>query len=69
VDIADQAQKEIERREAFAQQQRAPVAPVGETSANECQECGLEIPSARQLAIPGTQHCTECAGMIERGLL
>lgn len=69
MDIADQAQNEIERVAELAVTHRAAVAPVGETSANECQECGLEIPSARQLAIPGTQHCTECAGMIERGLL
>jgi len=66
-DNADIAQVEIERQEARLLTQRARTAPVGEVSASECQECGLEIPSARQVAIPGTQHCAECAGLIERG--
>lgn len=34
-------------------------------SANECIDCGLLIPSARQIAIPGVQHCVECAARLE----
>lgn len=34
-------------------------------SAQECMDCGLSISSARQLAIPGCQLCTECAGYAE----
>jgi len=65
-DNADIAQIEIERQEARVLAHRAQTAPVGEVSASECLECGLEIPGARQVAIPGTQHCAECAGLIER---
>lgn len=66
-DVADQAQREIERVDALPLQ-RAAVAPVLIESADLCQECGLEIPSRRQIAVPGTQHCTECASYFERGL-
>lgn len=69
MDIVDHAQRELERSDALAQQHRARVAPVGDVSAEECRECGFSIPEARQLAVPGTQHCTECAALIERGLL
>lgn len=69
MDIADQAQPEIDRFSDQATKRRAPVAPLGAVGTSECQECGLEIPPARQLVVPGTQHCTECAGLIERGLI
>ena len=35
-------------------------------SAQDCMDCGLAIPSARQLAVPGCQYCTECADRLER---
>ena len=39
-------------------------------SAHECVECGNEIPERRRQSIAGTQHCTECAGFLQRrGLL
>ena len=66
-DNADIAQVEIERQEARLLTQRARTAPVGQVSASECQECGLEIPGARQIAIPGTQHCAECAAILFEG--
>jgi phage/conjugal plasmid C-4 type zinc finger TraR family protein len=36
-------------------------------SATECQECGEEIPLARQQAMPGVQHCVYCQQLKERG--
>ena len=35
-------------------------------SADECVECGEEIPEARQKAIPGVQLCVFCQEMNER---
>jgi len=63
-DLADQAQEDTERVEEALLSQRVAVAPVGSESASDCAECGLEIPSARQVLIPGTQHCTECAALL-----
>lgn len=35
-------------------------------SAQSCQECGNEIPQARRDALPGVQHCVDCAAVRER---
>lgn len=35
-------------------------------SAEECVECGEEIPEARQRAIPGVQYCIYCQEVLER---
>ena len=35
-------------------------------SATECQECGEEIPLARQQAMPGVQYCVYCQQLKER---
>ena len=35
-------------------------------SADDCAECGELIPSARQIAVPGCQHCIICAENFER---
>jgi phage/conjugal plasmid C-4 type zinc finger TraR family protein len=65
-DDADRAQAHIERElEARISAARGILPPAAE-SANECVECGLEIPSARQLAVPGCQTCTECAQSLEQ---
>lgn len=68
MDTVDKAQIRIEYSDALAQQHRAKVAPVADVSASECLDCGLAIPEARRVAVPGTQHCVECALLIERGL-
>jgi phage/conjugal plasmid C-4 type zinc finger TraR family protein len=36
-------------------------------SAEECVECGEEIPQARQLLVPGVQLCVYCQAKKERG--
>jgi RNA polymerase-binding transcription factor DksA len=34
-------------------------------AADECIECGCLIPSERQIALPGTQICIDCAELYE----
>jgi len=34
-------------------------------SAKECQECGEEIPEARQISVPGVQYCVPCQEYFE----
>lgn len=65
VDEVDRAQEleQLQRDQALANA-RLPDA-VAE-SADNCAECGYEIPSERQNAMPGTQHCVICADRIER---
>lgn len=43
-----------------------PVA-VGLVSALECEGCGVDIPEARRLAVPGCQLCVDCQGLVELG--
>ena len=62
-DIADLAQDHIEREMGAALEARKQ-AP--QDSADCCVECGLEIPGARQIALPGVQTCVDCAEMLER---
>ena len=35
-------------------------------SLHECEECGDEIPEARQMAVPGVQRCVLCQAAAER---
>lgn len=35
-------------------------------SAEDCDSCGVEIPQARRLAVPGCRHCVDCQAMRER---
>jgi phage/conjugal plasmid C-4 type zinc finger TraR family protein len=48
------------------------IMPTARPSADVCEECGLEISSARQNAVPGCTMCTDCAELweskIRRGL-
>lgn len=65
-DIADQARVEIERDEARQANNRRATAPTDAYTHDECDECGLNIPSDRQLAQPGCTLCVECADWWER---
>ncbi len=68
VDIVDRAQEleQFQRDQALAHV-RQPTSVL--ESADNCAGCGYQIPSARQIAVPGTQHCVECQERIERGQL
>lgn len=63
-DIADQANEAMQERLDRLLAQR--TKPSTEVSATECDECGADIPDARRMAVAGTQHCTECAALLER---
>lgn len=43
----------------------AKIVRYAGESAQSCEECGDDISSARQLAVPGCQLCTECASYAE----
>lgn len=66
-DIADRAHEteELHRRLALERLQREIAAGQVLETAKNCCECGDMIPSARQAAMPGTQHCTPCASKLE----
>lgn len=63
MDELDQTQERIDAE--MAALIAARVVYCGR-SANECDVCGLLIPSERQLAVPGCQQCVHCAADIER---
>lgn len=55
-DIANEkTEAELERHIAAARGIETP-----RETAECCAECGCEIPSARQIAMPGCQYCLEC---------
>jgi phage/conjugal plasmid C-4 type zinc finger TraR family protein len=47
--------------------QRKLAEQALQPSAKECQECGDEIPEARQKALLGVQHCVYCQQLKEKG--
>ena len=59
-DIADEI-AERERTAALAGRE----IYTGE-SAEECEDCGDEIPIKRRQAIPGCTRCAFCQGLVER---
>lgn len=54
------ASEEAERQRAIARR----VQYQGE-SAEDCESCGVEIPQARRIAVPGCRFCLDCQGMRE----
>jgi phage/conjugal plasmid C-4 type zinc finger TraR family protein len=51
---------------AIANVRRQLAKQALEPSAEECEECGDEIPEARRLAIPGVKLCVFCKEKQER---
>ena len=72
-DECDRAQQHIERELEDAIRAARGIQPPDAKSADCCVECGREIPSVRQQAIPGVQTCVDCAVLLEskrlRGLV
>ena len=60
MDDADRAQIRIEQDEEIRRKQREARTVSLVESRDNCVECGLEIPSARQIAIPGVETCIDC---------
>jgi phage/conjugal plasmid C-4 type zinc finger TraR family protein len=51
---------------AIANVRRELARQAAEPSAEECEECGDEIPEARRLAMPGCKLCVFCKEIFER---
>jgi phage/conjugal plasmid C-4 type zinc finger TraR family protein len=51
---------------AVAAVRRQLEKQAAEPSAEECEECGDEIPEARRLAVPGCKLCVFCKERQER---
>lgn len=64
-DIADRAQEHIERQLDAAIAAARGICPPERDSADNCEECGCQIPSARQTAMPGTRYCVDCADYLQ----
>lgn len=63
----DEAQFEQAQRlqEERLQQAIANRVQYQGESAEDCDSCGVEIPQARRLAVPGCQHCVDCQSLRE----
>lgn len=63
----DEAQFEQAQRlqEERLQQAIANRVQYQGESGEECDSCGVEIPQARRLAVPGCQHCVDCQSLRE----
>ena len=51
---------------AIANVQKKLQKQAMQPSAEICEECGDDIPLARQLAVPGVQYCVYCQEKFER---
>ena len=50
--------------------QRKRSAPTSEQeSAQECHECGDEIPELRRIKVAGCKYCVSCQQLAEKGLI
>ena len=65
MDDADRAQERMEQDEEMRRKQREAKTITLVESRDDCIECGLQIPSARQIAIPGVETCIHCASVAE----
>lgn len=61
--VIDQAQQQEQwlREQALARVRSTSSGP----SASHCDECDVEIPSARRQAVPGVRLCVECQQLQE----
>ncbi len=66
MDEADIASEYQNREIETLLNHRKKKALTVKESADHCAECGLEIPSARQVAVPGCSLCIECAAWFEQ---
>ncbi|MBL35927.1 MAG: hypothetical protein CMI10_13625 [Oceanospirillaceae bacterium] len=58
----DEAHFEMAQRlqEAQLQQSLASRVQYQGESAEDCENCGIDIPQARRLAVPGCRFCVDC---------
>ena len=68
MDDIDRATDLVEQTTQLAiANQRASIL-TAKDSAHNCEDCGFEIPSARQIAAPGCTLCVACAEALEAKL-
>lgn len=65
-DDADRAQAVVERGLDHIIEAARGICRAQRESAIDCIECGMQIPSQRQIAVPGCQLCIDCASELER---
>lgn len=66
-DVADEANDRIDA-DMHARLRARSAERLSELrceSADNCAECGEQIPSGRQLAVPGCALCVECASALD----
>ncbi len=68
MDDIDRANELTERATQIAIANLRARILTAKDSADNCEECGLEISSERQIAVPGCTLCVVCAGALEAKL-
>jgi len=71
VDVLDSACALEEKQTAMALKNHFANQPKQTqlNSAEECNECGSDIPKARQEAVKGCQFCINCQELADKGKL
>lgn len=64
--MADEADFASEREQIELERAAAARVRFFGVSLPECEECGADIPEARQRALPGVRVCVECAKVAEQ---
>ncbi|CAK3479082.1 Molecular chaperone DnaK [Vibrio crassostreae] len=54
---------------AIASQRKRSVQTSEQESAQECHECGDEIPELRRIKVAGCKYCVSCQQLAEKGLI
>lgn len=64
-DVIDKANDQADYLLECALAARQKLAPAYTVSAEYCDDCGVAIPGARRVAVPGCQTCVDCQGLRE----
>ena len=64
-DVDRAASRTEEMQDALAAQARKASLNKGKQSAEDCSDCGDEIPMGRRLAVPGVGLCVTCQAALE----
>ncbi|HET8686911.1 MAG TPA: TraR/DksA family transcriptional regulator [Methanosarcina sp.] len=67
--MADWIDEANELSEELLKKALSKIVKYEGESSPECEECGAEIPEARQKLLPGVQTCVDCQELRERGKL
>ncbi|PMN25004.1 molecular chaperone DnaK [Vibrio lentus] len=54
---------------AIASQRKRSAQTSEQESAQECHECGDEIPELRRIKVAGCKYCVSCQQLAEKGLI